>query len=200
MGWDDDELERRMRDAFVDSSPLNDWTLPVVALARGKVVDRRLKKHFGETEISDLKRPFFCVSANLSTGEPHIHRSGVLRHALRASIAIPGLLPPQIIGDDVFVDGAVMVNFPAEPMRNFHRGPIVGVNVGRAGAINAQDFVDTPGFFGWVMRHGFREPPPIASLLIRTATAGVQGEELAHMRIADLLIAPPLDGVDMRNW
>lgn len=200
MGWGDDELERRMRDAFVDSSPLNDWALPVVALAKGEVTNRRLKTHFGDVEISDLERPFFCVSANLTTGEPHIHRSGMLRQALRASISIPGLLPPQIRDGQVLVDGAVMTNFPAEYMRNFHRGPIVGVNVSRTGAIDAQDFIDPPGFFGWILRHGLREPPPIASLLIRSATVGVQGEEVLHSRIADLLIAPELAGIDMRDW
>jgi NTE family protein len=200
MGWDDDELEWRMRDAFVNSSPLNDWALPVVSLAKGSVVDARLRKHFGETEIADLERPFFCVSANLTTGEPHIHRSGVLRQALRASSAIPGLLPPQIHDGQILVDGAVMTNVPAEQMRNFHRGPIVGVNVSRAGAIDAEDFVDPPGFFRWVLRHGLREPPPIASLLIRSATVGVQGEALLHSRIADLLVAPALAGIDMRDW
>lgn len=200
MGWDDSELEWRMRDAFVQSSPLNDWVLPVVSLTKGEVTDRRLKAHFGDVEINDLERPFFCVSANLTTGEPHIHRSGVLRQALRASIAIPGLLPPQIRDGQILVDGAVMVNFPAEQMRNFHRGPIVGVNVGRAGAIDAEDFVNPPGFFGWILRHGLREPPPIASLLIRSATVGVQGEQLLHSRIADLLIAPELAGIDMRDW
>jgi NTE family protein len=200
MGWDDAELEWRMRDAFVDSNPLSDWTLPVIALTRGKVTDRRLKRHFGDIEISDLERPFFCVSANLSAGEPHIHRTGVLRDALRASIAIPGLLPPCIQDGQVLVDGAVMTNFPAEQMRNFHRGPIVGVNVGRAGAIDANDFIDPPAFLGWVLRHGLREPPPIASLLIRSATVGVMGEEVLRTRIADLLIAPELAGIDMRDW
>ncbi len=200
MGWDDDELERRVREAFVTSSPLSDWVLPVVSLARGEQVDRRLATHFGDTEICDMERPFFCVSANLSSGEPHIHRSGVVRQALRASVAIPGLLPPQVRDGQVLVDGAVMANFPAEQMRNFHRGPIVGVNVSRAGAIDAEDFVDPPGFLGWILRHGFRDPPPIASLLIRSATVGVQGEAILHTRIADMLIAPKLSGIDMRDW
>ena len=49
LDWSDDELERRIRKAFVESNPLDDWTLPVVSLAKGEKVDARLKEHFGDT-------------------------------------------------------------------------------------------------------------------------------------------------------
>jgi len=57
MGWDDEEIEARVRDAFVSSNPLGDHVLPVVALTRGQRVEERLKRHFGDTLIEDPKRP-----------------------------------------------------------------------------------------------------------------------------------------------
>ncbi|MFW5661639.1 MAG: patatin-like phospholipase family protein [Oceanicaulis sp.] len=199
MGWDDDELESRMRDAFVTSNPLSDWTLPVVSLMRGKRVDRRLAEHFGETAINDLARPFFCVSSNLSDAAVKVHRTGLVREALRASIAIPGLLPPVVRRGDVLVDGAVFNNFPVEQMKAFHRGVNLGCDVTRTNTINPADFVDPPGFFGWVFRHGLSEAPPIASLLMRAATVGAMEQHVQFRAQADLLVLPELE-LDMRDW
>ncbi|WP_107713404.1 patatin-like phospholipase family protein [Oceanicaulis sp.] len=199
MGWDNAELEDRMRRAFVASNPLSDWVMPVVSLTRGKRVDRRLKEHFGEVDIAELPRPFFCVSSNLSTGATRIHRSGTLSRALRASIAIPGLLPPIVDGDDVLVDGAVFNNFPIQELKAYHRGVNVGSDVTRNNAINADDFRDPPNFAGWVARHGLSDPPPIASLLMRAATAGTLEQHALTRRAADILVLPELD-LDMRDW
>ncbi len=199
LGWEDGELEDRMRAAFVTSNPLSDWMLPVVSLIRGAKVDKRLAEHFGDLDINDMPRPFFCVSSDLTLGAVRVHRTGRLRDALRASLAIPGLLPPVVDGDSVLVDGAVFNNFPVNELRSFHRGVNIGSDVTRTNSICAADFVDPPGFFGWAMRHGLSDPPPIASLLLRAATAGTLDQHAATRDAADLLILPELD-MDLREW
>ena len=98
MGWDDNDMENRIRKAFVETNPLGDYVLPVVALSRGRRVEQRLEENFADTLIEDLRVPFFCVSTNLVSAAAHVHRSGVLRHALRASISLPGILPPVVDG------------------------------------------------------------------------------------------------------
>ncbi|MCP6726271.1 hypothetical protein NL526_29880, partial [Klebsiella pneumoniae] len=80
-----------MRDAFVTSNPINDFTLPFIALVRGKKVSNLLRHHFGEVRIEELPRPFFCVSSDLTSGRIHVHRGGPLWRALRASVALPGI-------------------------------------------------------------------------------------------------------------
>jgi len=199
LGWEDGELEDRMRAAFVTSSPLSDWTLPVVSLIKGVKVDKRLAEHFGDLDIADMPRPFFCVSSDLTLGAVRVHRTGRLRDALRASLAIPGLLPPVVDGDSVLVDGAVFNNFPVNELRSFHRGLNIGSDVTRTNSICATDFVDPPGFFGWAVRHGLSDPPPIASLLLRAATAGTLDQHAATRDAADLLVLPELD-MDLREW
>lgn len=199
MGWSDDEMEMRIRKAFVESNPLGDYVLPVVSLSRGRRVETRLEEHFGDTLIDDLRVPFFCVSTNLVSGAPHVHRSGILRHALRASISLPGILPPVVEGaQSLLVDGAVTMNFPVEVMKEMHRGPIVGVDVARKSTIDPQDFVDAPDFIGWVTRRGFGAPPPIASLLMHAATLGV--DPWTGRDGADILILPEMHDVDLRDW
>jgi NTE family protein len=199
MGWDDNEIEYRIRKAFVETNPLGDYVLPVVGLVSGRRVDDRLQEHFGETLIEDLTTPFFAVSTNLIAGAIRVHRAGLLRKALRASIALPGILPPVVVGDhELLVDGAVLRNFPVDVLRDMHRGPIIGVDVARRDGIDLEDFRNPPGFFSWVAAHGFQAAPPIASLLMRAATLAIDPWE--GRSGADLLIAPEMPDIDMRDW
>lgn len=198
MGWNDEEIEARVRDAFVSSNPLGDHVLPVVALTRGERVEERLKRHFGDTLIEDLETPFFCTSSEMTRGVTRIHRRGRLRDALRASISLPGILPPVVAGGELLVDGAVMNNFPTDLMNSLHRGVTIGVDVAREGSISPEAFLDPPDFLSWVWRHGFRSAPPIVSLLMRAATS--RQETRPKESPADILIAPPVAGVQLRDW
>ena len=198
LGWSNQEIRERVHDGFVRSNPLGDFRLPVVALAAGARVDERLTTHFGDARIEDLRLPYFAVSSNLSTGAVHVHRTGLLREALRASIALPGILPPVVENDEVLVDGAVLDNFPVDVMQATHRGPIIGVDVARQASLDASDFIDPPGFIGWVRKHGVHSAPPIASLLIRAATVHIKPWH-GHESV-DALIAPELNDVEIRDW
>jgi len=92
----------------------------------------------------------------------------------------------------------VLKNFPVDILRDLHRGPIIGVDVARRDGIDPEDFRDPPGFFGWIAAHGLQSPPPIASLLMRSATLAVDPWE--GRSGADLLIAPEMGDMDMRDW
>ncbi len=199
MGWDDDEIELRIRKAFVESNPLGDYVLPVVGLVRGRRVEERLFDNFGDTLIEDLSVPFFAVSTDLVAGAPRVHRAGMLRKALRASISLPGILPPVVEGaHSLLVDGAVLKNFPVDVLKDMHRGPIIGVDVARREGIDPEDFRDPPGFMGWVAAHGLQSAPPIASLLMRAATLAV--DPWQGRSGADLLIVPEMADLDLRDW
>jgi NTE family protein len=200
MGWDDAEIDWRIRKAFVDTSPVDDLAFPMVALIHGEKVRARLKEHFGEQQIEDLWLPFFCISSNLTSGAYQIHRRGKLRHALRASIAIPGLLPPVSWDDNVLVDGAVMKNFPTDVMRSMHLGPIVGVDVTRGRSINADDVKRPPSFWGWVASGEWRQGPPIVSLLLRAATVSTGREISASREASDVLVLPDIDNIKIQDW
>lgn len=200
MGWDDGELEARIRKAFVDTSPLDDIAFPLIAMTRGEKVNARLEEHFGTVDISDLWLPFFCVSSNLTTGSHQLHRTGDLQKALRASISLPGVLPPATENGQVLVDGAVMKNFPADVMRSFQLGPIVGVDVTRGRSITSDDVYRPPSIWSWIASGEWRRGPPIVALLMRAATV-TTGRDLAAAREAtDVLITPKLEGVDIRDW
>jgi len=162
-------------------------------------VDARLREHFGDRRIEDMPIPFFAVSTNLTTGSFRIHTEGRLRDALRATISLPGILPPIVDQGQVLVDGAVLNNFPVDVMQNMHRGRIIGVDVAQPPVgLSAEEFSRPASFFGWTSRHGFKSPPPIANLLMRAATISVNPN--AHRDLTDLLITPDPPGVELRDW
>jgi len=198
LGWSNMELDTRLRRSFVESNPLADYRLPVVAMTYGRIVERRLAEHFGAARIEDMHLPFFCVATDLANGKQRIYRSGLVREALRASIALPGILPPVVDHESILVDGAVLNNLPTDIMGTMHRGLTIGVDVAQAQMLHAADFANPPGFIGWVARHGFKAPPPIVSLLIRTATIGI--DPAAGRKGCDILIAPDLGNVEIRDW
>jgi NTE family protein len=197
--WDDAELAERFRRSFVDTNPLSDFTLPIVSLVSGRKVGMLLRRELGEIDIEDLPLPFFCVSSNLTTGRIAVHQQGPLWRWLRASVAIPGVLPPVFHGGEVFVDGGAMNNLPVDVMRAKGRGPVIGVDVGTDRAFTTDlDATDTPSV--WSLLRGRRRRPNILRILWRAGMVNSATATLERRRQSDLLITPALESLDLLDW
>jgi NTE family protein len=198
--WSLEELITRMRDAFVVRNPLSDFTLPLIALLRGKKVSDRLREHFGEIRIEELPKPFFCVSSDLTTGRIHVHRTGPLWRALRASVALPGILPPVTHEGHLLVDGGVMNNLPVDVMAAQARGPVIASDV--TGEV---DFYVRDSRYGerpvwWLVWQRMRGTPSIVSILMRSGTVGSEAQRRVVRDQAELLFEPPLPEIGLRDW
>ncbi len=200
LGWDETELDHRMRDAFVNTSPLDDVVFPFISMVAGKKVDERLERHFGDVMIEDMPLPWFCLSSNLTTGALKVHKTGMLRQALRASISLPGILPPVVDDGQVLVDGAVMRSFPATMMRNAHLGTVIGVDVTRARGLDPKALVVPKNLPNWFTRGEWRRGPPIVSVMMRSATITTTTDLSLNRAASDLLIIPEPAGVEIRDW
>ena len=200
MGWEDDEIAARIQKAFVDSSPVSDIAFPMIAMTRGDQVRDRLEEHFGDHYIPDLWRPFFCVSSNLTTAQHQVHRRGPLAHALQASSAIPGVLPPVVWGEDVLVDGALLSNFPTDVMKSWMRGPIVGVDVSRSRGLTKDEIQPPRSILKWIFSGEFMRGPPIVSVLMRAATLSTDRDNAAARENTEVLILPRVENIEIRNW
>jgi len=196
LEWSSDEILERIRETFVTTNPVSDYTLPIVGLVRGRKVERLLERNFGDWDIQDLWHPYYCVSSNLTRGGDHIHRTGLLREALRASISLPGVFPPVPHDDGLLVDGAVTSNLPVNIMRDTHRGKIIAVDV-------ARDLAISPAALRREQRGNWARRllrPPIVSILIRAGTISSEETDRRQARMADLLITPPLGQIEVRDW
>jgi NTE family protein len=181
IGWSDEEMRQRYRRGFVDTNPVNDYTFPFLALTRGKKVSRLLEREYGGALIEDLHLPYFCVSANLTTGRLFEHRTGRIAHALRASVAIPGVMPPVFHEAGVLVDGAAINNLPVDVMQNHAPGFVIGCDVGAD-----RNFGERRVNIFQVLMH--------AGMVNGAASERVQRE------LADVLLKPPLPNIDLLNW
>jgi NTE family protein len=200
--WSIEELTDRFRRSFVEAKPLRDYTLPFVSLVSGHKVTRLLQREFGDVAIEDLPLDFFCVSSNLTTGHSEVHRRGELWRWLRASVAIPGVLPPVVHKGELLVDGGTMNNLPVDAMRELGRGPVIGCDVGadRAFTTDAAE-VDVP--LPWQLMRWMREKkhrPNIFQILWRAGMVNSSAVTAAHREKTDLLLQPPLAQIDMLNW
>ncbi|SJZ32383.1 NTE family protein [Enhydrobacter aerosaccus] len=204
--WTDEELSTRFHRAFVEANPLSDYTLPVVSLFRGRRVTRLLRLAFGEKDIEDLIMPYFCMTANLTTSNADVHRTGRLWHWLRASVAIPGVLPPFNEGGQVHVDGGVINNFPVRIMQRLGRGITIGVDIDTGGAMSAGESVeDTWSAREFVSRLVWRRQetlpiPSIVRILLRSALVASNARALKDRSYCDLLIVPPMQSYDLLDW
>jgi NTE family protein len=121
----------------------------------------------------------------LTTGRALEHRDGRLADALRASVAIPGVLPPVYRGDDVLVDGATINNLPVDIMQNHAPGLVIGSDVGADRFALGQRGERRINIFQILMHSG----------LVNAASSAA-----AQRGLADVLLKPPLANVDLLNW
>ena len=193
---------QRMRRSFADTNPINDYTLPLVSLVAGRKVGRLLRHEFGAIDIEDLQLPFYCVSSNLTSGQMAIHRRGQLWLWLRASVAIPGVLPPVCKQQQVYVDGAAINNLPVGVMHGLLDGTIIGVDVGTdRGFATDLDMTEVPAPWNipaWIRNRQSRIN--IMQILWRAGMINSTATNAGQRERADLLLRPPLSGIDMLDW
>jgi NTE family protein len=200
LEWPDDELSARLHRCFVETNPLSDITFPAIALFKGRKVSRLLRKEFEDIQIEDLWLSYFCMTVNLSKGFAHANRRGTLWRHLRASVAVPGLLPPMVEGGDLMGDGGVINNFPVDIAYVARRGPLVGVDVANYAPFGAvpPDY-DSKSLF-WLWRNRHRKIPGIVSLLMRAGTISGDMKARESARHLALYVEPRMPEVELRDW
>lgn len=119
VGWDDARFN-----TFADEiQTLNRWvnwdiSIPpragVLKGAKAKDIIARLVEH---KRFEDLDIPFYCVAADILTGEEIVFDSGDLANAIRASLSIPMLANPWLVNNRYLIDGAFVDPIPAKLLR-----------------------------------------------------------------------------------
>jgi NTE family protein len=123
-------VDAGVHEVFVRGRALKRMTFPRYSLLDHRAFDRALQRIFGEERIEDLWTPYFAVATDLSAQALRVIRSGTLWRAVRASCAIPGVLPPMFLDDGhMLVDGAVAEDLPLAAMKSLKSGPNVVIDL-----------------------------------------------------------------------
>jgi predicted acylesterase/phospholipase RssA len=162
---------------------LLDYTLPVVSLLAGRRITGVIQEFSGSWDIEDLWLTYYCVSSSMTTARTVVHRRGNLARAARASVAIPGVLPPVVEGDELLVDGGVLNNLPLDVMREINpTGPVIAVHVvARNGPRAKSDF--GLALSGWALMASRWLPwrrrvaaPSVVTTILRSMFVGAEAK------------------------
>lgn len=108
---------------------LTDFSISKKGLVKGEKVIQRIKEIVPPQRIEDLPLPFCAVATDILEGRETAFTEGDLFEAIRASISIPTVFQPHIIGERYFVDGGITNPIPVDRVRRSENDLLVVVNV-----------------------------------------------------------------------
>jgi predicted acylesterase/phospholipase RssA/CRP-like cAMP-binding protein len=186
-----------------------DYTLPVASLLAGRRITASIERFLGAWDIEDLWVPYFCLSTSLTRVGTVVHRRGNLARAVRASVAIPGVLPPVPYGEELLVDGAVLNNLPVNVMRELNpTGPVIAVDVvpPQGPRVKSDYGLTVSGFRVALSRLRPGRPesavPNIAATILHSmfVGAGASRQQMLREGLADLYLAIHLRKVGLLEF
>jgi predicted acylesterase/phospholipase RssA/CRP-like cAMP-binding protein len=206
FGMSPDEVEAFNTHLWTKLKPLNEYTLPFVALTSPMRFLHALRERFGEANVEDFGIPFFCCSSNITKAKLHVFDRGTIWFALCATVAVPGVGPPLLKNGDVLVDGAVLDNLPVDVMRQRFDGPIVAVDVSPVEDVRA-DPVYTMCPSAWQFVGNRLNPfaerikiPSLFQILTRCSTLTSVQQADGLRGLADVYIHPPTEAYGIFAW
>jgi len=91
---------------------------------------RRLVRVRDARHFDQLPIPFRAVATSLGDGQMVVFDRGLLPTAMRASMAVPGLIAPLKVNDRLLIDGGLVRNLPVDVARQMGADVIIAVNLG----------------------------------------------------------------------
>ncbi|SUX47285.1 patatin-like phospholipase family protein [Chryseobacterium indoltheticum] len=132
-------------------------------------------------DFSKLPIPFMCVATNLESGNMKIFESGDLVQAIMASSAFPSLMDPVKIGDSIYIDGAMTVNYPSKPLKDKGIDIVIGVDLNQD--LSKREDLNN-----------------IISILNQVIDFGIQKDTRRQYKHTDINIKPNLTGMTATSY
>ncbi len=218
-------------DALADTFRALDWrrmaalfdpVLPRSGLIDGAAISAMLREHIASTSIESLALRYAAVATNIASGAEVVIGQGDVIEAVRASIAIPGILTPVRWQGQVLADGGLVNPVPVNVARRLGATTLIAVdlNHGIVPGKNLQPIRRRPARLpGWAqpLRQGLRdlrarlrlrEAPtadPLPSIFeVLLASINIMEARITETRLAldrpDLLIQPPLGHIRILDF
>lgn len=108
---------------------LLDPVFPKAGLIDGKKVANFVRAYAPFTNIEDLPIPFRAVATDLTNGDEVAIGAGNLIDAVRASIAVPGLLTPAHSNGRILLDGGLVNPVPVTVARELGADLVIAVDL-----------------------------------------------------------------------
>lgn len=92
-------------------------------------IDKIFNEHFGGLAIEDLPMPFAAIASDLYTGERVVLDSGSLVTAVKASSAMPGMLPSVPWQGKLLADGGMTDPIPTKAVWDMGADVVIAVDL-----------------------------------------------------------------------
>lgn len=112
-----------------DVLKLLDLTFNSVGAIRGEKIFSIVREMLGDTRIENLPLHYTAVATDLLAHKEIWFQDGPLDRAIRASVAIPGVVTPLVYGGRVLVDGSLLNPLPIVPTISAQADIVVAVNL-----------------------------------------------------------------------
>lgn len=124
-----------------------DFTIPKRGLIKGKLAEKRIEEYVFNKKFKDLNIPLRIVSYNFTRYEKVVFKKGNVAKAVRASIAIPGIVSPLRMDGHDYIDGAVANPTPFDVVREMGADVIIAVDLYHKDKIVESPIVTKSSFF-----------------------------------------------------
>ncbi|MGA5463633.1 patatin-like phospholipase family protein [Mycobacterium sp. NPDC050041] len=95
---------------------LLDPAITAAGVLRAEKIIDAVREILGEVAIEDLPIPYTAVTTDLIAGKSVWLQRGPLDEAIRASIAIPGVIMPYVLDGRLLADGGILDPLPMAPI------------------------------------------------------------------------------------
>ncbi|CQD19891.1 patatin [Mycobacterium lentiflavum] len=108
---------------------LLDPSISAAGVMRAEKILEAVRDILGPVRIEELPIPYTAVATDLLAGKSVWFQQGPLDEAIRASIAIPGVIPPHEVGGRLLADGGILDPLPMAPLAVVNADLTIAVGV-----------------------------------------------------------------------
>jgi NTE family protein len=171
------------------------WRFPRTSVFSNRGIRMMLRSLCGDTRFEDLETPFAVVAADLSTRSGVVMERGPLWLAGLASVSLPGIFPPVMVGDHILVDAGMHDPVPIRLVRQ------MGANILLASELGEQEPPALTNATEWLQQtKGQPRAPHIVDTLLRSYDLAMATVGMHSIREADIVIRPKLHRVSLRQF
>jgi NTE family protein len=163
-----------------------EWRVWRMCLLNEKAVRKVFGQYFGDRSVNQTEIPYWANAVDIQTGKVVTIRDGSLVDCVRASIALPGLLPPASRTPHLLVDAGIMDPVPVNLVRDMGAQFNVAVN-----AMAAMEKAPVTRMY------------PFNAFDVMTRCMFLMGHEIGQARaeqVANVLFTPSLGEITMLQF
>ena len=168
--------------------------LPRRSLLSAAGLRSELRSLLGEARFEDTELPAAVTAADLATRREVVFTRGVIWPALLASMAIPGIYPPQIVCGLTLVDGGVVNPVPSDAAADLGSETVIAVKLSGGQAADREELTAV---------EGSGRTPSIIAVILRSIDIMQSKIAADTAAAATILIAPTFsdeDSVPLRRF